>query len=206
MTDTIVLTAFVYVFGRDREHARGVLQHGDFLEIYCRCPPEVCETRDPKGRYARARAGEIKEFTGVAAPYEKRVDPELILDSAVLPVEDSVRRVCALLDERAVISRRRADPRRFRAGRECGRRASSGIFTTLDRGRCRRSPPASFPLPESSIANTTWISPARAMSRLNEPADLPEVRRLAVIDGAGFASLLDRLGRNSGDVHFAAGD
>jgi adenylylsulfate kinase len=107
MTDTIVLTAFVYVFRRDREHARGVLQHGDFLEIYCRCPPEVCETRDPKGRYARARAGEIKEFTGVAAPYEKRVDPELILDSAVLPVEDSVRRVCALLDDRAVISRRR---------------------------------------------------------------------------------------------------
>lgn len=60
----IVLTAFISPFRRDRERVRGLFQHGDFLEIYCRCPLEVCEGRDPKGIYKRARAGEIKDFTG----------------------------------------------------------------------------------------------------------------------------------------------
>src|SRR5690606_5104837 len=68
---TIVLTAFVSPFRRDRERARGVLLHGDFLEIYCRCPVDVCEQRDPKGHYRRAKAGQLPGFTGVTAPYEE---------------------------------------------------------------------------------------------------------------------------------------
>ena len=66
----IVLTAFVSPFRRDRQLARGLLLHGDFLEVYCRCPLNVCETRDTKGHYPRARAGEIKDLTAVSAPYE----------------------------------------------------------------------------------------------------------------------------------------
>jgi adenylylsulfate kinase len=99
----IVLTAFVSPFRRDRELARGLLLHGDFLEVYCHCPLDVCETRDPKGHYPRARAGEIKDFTGVSAPYEEPRDPELILETGELSVEASVERVCTLLAERGVI-------------------------------------------------------------------------------------------------------
>lgn len=101
----IVLTAFVSPFRRDRELARGLLLHGDFLEVYCRCPLDVCEARDPKGHYPRARAGDIKDFTGISAPYEDPRDPELILDTAQLAVLDSVDRVCAMLGDRGIISR-----------------------------------------------------------------------------------------------------
>jgi len=103
----IVLTAFVSPFRRDRELARGLLLHGDFLEVYCRCPLEVCEARDPKGHYPRARAGDIKDFTGISAPYEDPRDPELILDTAQLSISESVERVCALLADRGTISRQR---------------------------------------------------------------------------------------------------
>jgi adenylylsulfate kinase len=101
----IVLTAFVSPFRSDRELARGRLLHGDFVEVYCHCPLSVCEERDTKGHYPRARAGEIKDFTGISASYEEPRDPELILDTATLPVESSVERVCALLTERGIITR-----------------------------------------------------------------------------------------------------
>jgi adenylylsulfate kinase len=101
----IVLTAFVSPFRRDRELARGLLQHGDFLEVHCRCPLDVCETRDPKGHYPRARAGEIKDFTGVSAPYEEPQNPELVLDTAQLSIAESVDRVCMMLSERNIIAR-----------------------------------------------------------------------------------------------------
>jgi adenylylsulfate kinase len=61
-----------------------LLLHGDFLEIYCRCPAEICEERDPKGHYKRAREGELKGFTGVSGPYEEPLDPELVLDTATI--------------------------------------------------------------------------------------------------------------------------
>lgn len=99
----IVLTAFVSPFRRDRELARGLLLHGDFVEVYCRCPLDVCEARDVKGHYPRARTGEIKDFTGISAPYEEPRDPELVLDTAQLSIEASVERVCALLAERGII-------------------------------------------------------------------------------------------------------
>jgi len=101
---TIVLTAFVSPFLRDRERARGLLLHGDFLEIHCRCPVQVCEQRDPKGHYQRARQGTLKGFTGVSAPYEEPLDPELVLDTAALSIDESVEKVLTLLRERGILA------------------------------------------------------------------------------------------------------
>jgi len=101
---TIVLTAFVSPFRRDRERARGLLP-GDFVEIYCNCPIEVCEQRDPKGHYQRAREGKIKEFTGVSAPYEEPAGSELVLHTAQLSIEESVEKVLTLLRDRGIIRR-----------------------------------------------------------------------------------------------------
>jgi adenylylsulfate kinase len=99
-SSVIVLTAFISPFGRDRERVRGLLRHGDFFEIYCRCPVAVCEERDPKNFYKRARAGELKDFTGISSPYEEPRDPELVLDTDLLPLDECVDRVLALLIER----------------------------------------------------------------------------------------------------------
>jgi len=77
--------------------------HGEFLEIYCRCPLEICEARDIKGLYKRARAGEIKNFTGISSPYDEPEDPELVVDTGGLSLEDSVAKVVELLRERGVI-------------------------------------------------------------------------------------------------------
>jgi adenylylsulfate kinase len=101
---TIVLTAFVSPYRRDREHARGLLLHGDFLEVWCRCPVSVCEQRDPKGHYQRAREGKIQDFTGVSSPYEEPGDPELTLDTAQLSIDDSVEQVLGLLRSRGIIA------------------------------------------------------------------------------------------------------
>ena len=101
---TLVLTAFVSPFRRDREHARGLHLHGDYLEVWCRCPVDVCERRDPKGHYQRAREGKIRDFTGVSAPYEEPSDPELVLDTANISIDDSVAQVLALLRSRDIIA------------------------------------------------------------------------------------------------------
>lgn len=110
----IVMTAFVSPFRHDRETARGLLLHGDFLEVHCRCPLDVCEARDPKGHYPRARSGVIKDFTGVSAPYEEPHNPELVLDTAQFSILESVDRVCTMLENRGIIARheqRSANPR-----------------------------------------------------------------------------------------------
>jgi len=99
----ITLTAFISPFRSDRERVRSLVPHGDFLEIYCHCPLEVCEKRDVKGLYKRARAGEIKDFTGISSPYEAPVDPELAVDTGSLTIEQSVARVMALLRERGIV-------------------------------------------------------------------------------------------------------
>lgn len=99
----IALTAFISPFVKDRERVRNLLPHGDFLEVYCRCALEVCEDRDVKGLYKRARAGEIKEFTGISSPYEEPLNPELILDTDQQTVEAGVDQVLALLRQRGVL-------------------------------------------------------------------------------------------------------
>ncbi len=77
----ITLTAFVSPYRADRDAVRQSMDDGDFLEVFVDAPLEVCEARDPKGLYKKARAGEIKGFTGLDAPYEAPVKPELVLDS-----------------------------------------------------------------------------------------------------------------------------
>jgi adenylylsulfate kinase len=99
----ISLTAFISPFRGDREKVRSMFPHGDFLEIYCRCPVEVCESRDVKGLYKRARAGEVKNFTGISSPYEASSAPELIVDTDKLPLDECIELVLNLLRERGVI-------------------------------------------------------------------------------------------------------
>ncbi len=99
----IALTAFISPFRKDRERVRSLVPHGEFLEIYCRCSLDVCEQRDVKGLYKRARAGEISDFTGISSPYEEPPDPELVVDSGVLSLEECVVKVLNLLSERGVI-------------------------------------------------------------------------------------------------------
>ena len=99
----IALTAFISPFRSDRERVRSLVPHSDFLEIYCHCSLEVCEQRDVKGLYKRARAGEIKDFTGISSPYEAPTDPELVVETGTLSMEDSVAQVMDLLRERGII-------------------------------------------------------------------------------------------------------
>jgi len=78
---TITLTAFISPYRADRDKVRAIMQPGEFIEIYVNASLETCEKRDPKGLYKKARAGEIKGFTGIDDPYEAPEKPELVLDS-----------------------------------------------------------------------------------------------------------------------------
>lgn len=98
----IALTAFISPFKADRERIRGLVQEGDFIEIYCKCPLEVCEQRDVKGLYQRARAGEIRNFTGISSPYEAPDNPELEVDTGAISLEDSIEEVLTLLAARNI--------------------------------------------------------------------------------------------------------
>jgi adenylylsulfate kinase len=80
------------------------LGNGDFVEIFVHCPLEVCEQRDPKGLYQKARLGEIQNFTGINSPYEAPDSPELTLDSSVLTVEECVEQVIQYLKSQSLLS------------------------------------------------------------------------------------------------------
>ena len=99
----IVLTAFISPFRADRAKARNLVG-ADFFEIYCQCPLGVCEERDVKGLYRRARAGEIKEFTGISSPYEEPEQPELIVETSGRSVEDCVEQILNYLIQRGIYS------------------------------------------------------------------------------------------------------
>ncbi|MEO5376168.1 MAG: adenylyl-sulfate kinase [Magnetococcus sp. DMHC-6] len=99
----IVLAAFISPFIRDRQRVRNLASPGDFLEIYCRCSLDVCETRDTKGLYRRARAGEIKDFTGISSPYEEPVQPELILETGVASIAQCAQQVVDMVMQRALL-------------------------------------------------------------------------------------------------------
>jgi adenylylsulfate kinase len=96
----IAMTAFISPFRADREAVRKLMPHGDFIEIYCKARLETCEARDVKGLYKKARAGEIKNYTGIDSPYEAPDTPELIVDTDILNIEQSVDAVLELLQER----------------------------------------------------------------------------------------------------------
>ncbi|MFI3138051.1 MAG: adenylyl-sulfate kinase [Methylococcaceae bacterium] len=99
----ITLSAFISPFAKDRAIVRHLMPAGDFIEIYCYCPLAVCETRDVKGLYKKARQGEIKQFTGISSPYEAPEQPELTLDTSRLSVEESIACIVELLNARAVL-------------------------------------------------------------------------------------------------------
>ena len=101
--NVVTLTAFISPYKADRDMARKVAPPGQFFEIFCDAGLEVCEQRDPKGLYKKARAGEIPEFTGISAPYEAPDKPELVLKSGQESLEESTRRVLDLLAERGII-------------------------------------------------------------------------------------------------------
>ncbi len=101
---TITLTAFISPYRRDRDAVRAMLPAGDFVEIHVKAPLEVCESRDPKGLYKKARAGEIKGFTGIDDPYEEPLHPELVLDSASHQPEALAAEVIAWLEHAGKIN------------------------------------------------------------------------------------------------------
>ncbi len=101
----IVLTAFISPFRQDRELARSLVPHGDFLEIFCDAPLEVCEERDVKGLYAKARAGVIPHFTGISSPYEAPEVPELRVATGEDELESCAKQVIDLLVKRGIVNR-----------------------------------------------------------------------------------------------------
>lgn len=99
----IALTAFISPFREDRARVRDLVKEGDFVEIFCDCSLDVCEARDVKGMYTKARRGEIKEFTGISSPYEKPENPELSLDTGKTPLDECVDKVVAYLTEKGIL-------------------------------------------------------------------------------------------------------
>lgn len=99
----VVLAAFISPYRKDRERVRNILEDGEFIEIYVKCPVEVCEKRDPKGLYRRAKAGEIPDFTGVSAPYEEPLAPELVVETDKLSVEEGANKVIEFLEKKGVL-------------------------------------------------------------------------------------------------------
>jgi adenylylsulfate kinase len=97
------LTAFISPFRQDRERVRQLVGEQDFLEIFCNCPLEICEQRDVKGLYRRARAGEIKNFTGISSPYEAPENPALVLDTGSASLEDCVAAVIQVLRDKQIL-------------------------------------------------------------------------------------------------------
>jgi len=101
---TIVLAAFVSPYREDREKVRSRLPHGDFYEVYCECDLEVCEERDPKGLYKKARNGEIANFTGISAPYEAPIKPDMTVNSNKLSVDEEVAHIISNIRSKRLIA------------------------------------------------------------------------------------------------------
>ena len=101
---TIVLTAFISPFVKDRGIVRNLVEIGEFIEIFVDAPLEICESRDPKGLYKKARAGEIKNFTGISSPYEKPINPELHIANDKSDVNENVDRIITYLKENGYLN------------------------------------------------------------------------------------------------------
>jgi sulfate adenylyltransferase len=99
----ITIASFISPYKEGRERARKLNEEGDFIEVYIKAPVEVCEERDPKGLYEMARKGEIDNFTGISAPYEEPENPELVVDTSRLNVEESAQKVIDYLEEKEII-------------------------------------------------------------------------------------------------------
>ena len=99
----IIMTAFISPFREDRIEVRNLIPNGDFIEIYCKASLETCEARDVKGLYKRARAGEIKNYTGIDSPYEVPENADLIIDTEQETIEDSVSIIISFLKKKTII-------------------------------------------------------------------------------------------------------
>ena len=100
----IALTAFISPFRADRDLVRSLFTGNEFIEIYVQAPLDVCEQRDPKGLYKKARAGEIKNFTGIDSRYEEPVSPELVVNTAQHSLEECARQVVTYLEGRGFLT------------------------------------------------------------------------------------------------------
>ena len=99
----IIMTAFISPYREDRIAVRNLIPNGDFIEIYCKARLETCEARDVKGLYKRARAGEIKNYTGIDSPYEVPENADLIIDTDQETIEDSVSIIMSFLKKKTII-------------------------------------------------------------------------------------------------------
>ncbi len=99
----IAMTAFISPFRAERQKVRSLMGEGEFIEVYCKCSLEVCESRDVKGLYAKARAGLIKNYTGISSPYEEPEAAEIVIETDAMSIDDSVDRVIDGLRERGLI-------------------------------------------------------------------------------------------------------
>ena len=90
-------------YRKDRDFARELLGDGRFIEIFVKASVDICEQRDPKGLYKKAKSGEIKEFTGISAPYEEPLKPEIVLDADIMSIEEEVEMVLNYLEEKEII-------------------------------------------------------------------------------------------------------
>ncbi|MBT4036258.1 MAG: adenylyl-sulfate kinase [Candidatus Marinimicrobia bacterium] len=101
----IVLAAFISPFREGRRKVRSMIPHSDFLEIYVDCPIEVCEARDVKGFYQKARSGEISEFTGISSTYEAPEAQELTLNTSKESLSEAIAKIMELLNNRGILTR-----------------------------------------------------------------------------------------------------
>lgn len=99
----LVVSAFISPYRKDRDRIRGLMGPGEFVEVFVDTPLEICEARDPKGLYKKARAGEISNFTGLDAPYEAPASPEVHLETADLSIDEAAAQVISYLAEQKIL-------------------------------------------------------------------------------------------------------
>jgi len=99
----VILTAFISPFQEDRDQVRRLVEPKEFIEIYVKCSLDECEKRDPRKLYQKARAGEIKNFTGIDSPYEEPVNPELVIETDLYSVEDCVNKIIIYIEAMKLI-------------------------------------------------------------------------------------------------------
>jgi adenylylsulfate kinase len=99
----IVSSAFISPFREDRALVRSMFEQQEFIEIFLNCPIQICEGRDPKGLYKKARQGEIPDFTGITSPYEIPVHPEIIIETNQTSIEQSIQQILSYLKEKKIL-------------------------------------------------------------------------------------------------------
>jgi adenylylsulfate kinase len=99
----INMTAFISPYRNDRQKARDLANQGEFIEVFCKCSILTCEKRDKKGLYKKAQSGEVKEFTGISAPYEEPEKPEIVVETDKETIEESVVKIISYLEKNGII-------------------------------------------------------------------------------------------------------